>query len=139
MKVWFFSVSEEVTQTNLGDQLKNNIVNPLSFIGIPFVPALFSFGISCGIYRNVSEEGELRIHFIHSDEDEQDIKDQMIIGPFNLSTIPIDQSLPAELQGFLLNSNLRNVVIRKTGKYNIKIMHNNDVVELRTIDVIAKG
>lgn len=121
---------------NSGNTVKNHIVNPLSYIRVPFLPSTFSFGISCGVYCDSMDKGEMKIQFIHKDEDDQDKKDQVMLGPIGLDNIPRDTLLPVNLQGFLINSNMKNVIIRKPGTYIARVIHNNNPVYESEIEVV---
>lgn len=138
MKVKQFIYAEDVSQENIGGRARNLISNPLNFIGIPFKPATYSFGILCGVVDAVGVNGDLKLVFEKEIPTEETKNDKIVIGPIRLGDLPEDKALPPHLQGFVFSVNIKNAILRDTGVYVSKIYLDDIEIAKFPIEVIIK-
>lgn len=138
MKVKTFIYAEDVFQENIGGRARNHVANPLNFIGVPFAPATFTFGILCGIVETKGVKGDLKLVFEKEVPNKDTENDKIVIGPIRLGDMPEDNSLPEHLQGFVFSVNIKNAIIREIGIYVSRIYLDNEKVAEFPIEVIVK-
>ncbi|MCI4126963.1 DUF6941 family protein [Bacillus haynesii] len=115
-----FILSDETREihNNNGASKEMQIVNPRNIIRPPFLPATPSFTVSTGIL-NLALDEKHTLMFKIIDPNEQEIfSTNKIELPFHDS---IDNQLPREAHGLNINLNLKDVPLRKSGKYTAQI------------------
>ena len=120
--------------TPQGDSVPQ-LVSPQPVLRPPFIPGSFSFGISIGVIDVEFQEVNTIKVIIVSPKGEETYNS----GEINLESIPQDELLPKEYQGFILSIDVRNMIIDQDGVYSVEIFVNNESVGRREIPVFRKG
>jgi hypothetical protein len=125
--------SNTVANTEGGNSL--HLINPQHIFTPAFIPSLFSFAIMFGILGiEQSKEHKIRVVFRGPNPNEGPILDT---GDFNYPANDQGKDLPLEMQGFLMNLNLRNVPLKYEGEYATDIYA--DGILLGTFPIKVKG
>lgn len=113
-----------------------HLINPQHIFTPPFMPSLFSFVIMFGILGiEQSSTNKIRIVFRGPNPEEAPLVDS---GEFDYPANNQGVSLPIEMQGFLMNLNLRNVPFKHEGVYTTEIFANGKSLGVFPIQVKGK-
>lgn len=105
------SVMEEMP---IGQRL--HVINPQQVLRPAFVPGMYSFSVSFGIIAlDMAVEHNLRVAMT-SPRNKQIMDSANMVVPTNT-----DFDLPPELQGFMMNMNVRNVVFEEEGLHQTSL------------------
>ncbi|MED3854229.1 hypothetical protein P4607_22970 [Priestia megaterium] len=120
-----------IGQPNSNNQ-KLTIENPLHVFAPPFIPGTFSFGIVFGLLGiDPSEEHALRLVFSYSKGTDPVIDTGSVNIPKQL-----ENNVPVETNGFMMNMDFRNVIFREEGSYETQLFLNGEI--LGTFPIIVK-
>lgn len=112
------------------------LVSPQIALRPQFIPGNFSFGVAVGV-QGVDLHITNRIHFTISDSQGNVIQDS---GISEFPPLPenIPETMPAEYQGFLMNMDIRNLVIHKDGEYLFSLYVNDELVGTQSIPIFQR-
>ena len=137
-KVAFFIYSLGVAERVQGEQREMNIVNPTYILQPDFIPGNFSFAVATSIFGiDADRPHKLRLRFFHSEDRELVVFDT---GESDIPPIRNEDStgLPEELRGIQLAFELRNVVFRKTGRYEASLEIDGEVLGVYEVYVYPR-
>ena len=111
------------------------LISPQAILRPQFIPGNFSFGIAVGI-QGVDLQITNRIRFTITDPNGEVVQDSST----EVSPMPenIKETMPKEYQGFLMNTDIRNLVIRESGEYLFSIFINNELVGTQSVPVFQR-
>lgn len=135
-KISSFVLCDAITNitTPYGDSVPQ-LMAPQPVLRPPVIPSTYSFGITIGITGVIFQANNvIRMTIISPKGDE--IYNS---GEINLGPIPEDDILPAEYQGFIISTDIRNLIIDCEGIYHASIDLNNEKVGEKEIPVFRKG
>lgn len=112
------------------------LVSPQVVLRPQFVPGNFSFGIAVGV-QDVNLHVTNRIRFTISDSRGTIIQDS---GISEFPPIPENspEAMPVEYQGFLMNMDIRNLVIRENGVYLFSIYVNDELAGTQSVPIYQR-
>lgn len=113
------------------------LVSPQVALRPQFIPGNFSFGIAVGV-QGVNLHVTNRIRFTISDPHGEIIQDS---GVSEFPPVPEDvqEILPAEYQGFMMNMDIRNLVLRENGEYLFCIYVNDELVGTQKVPIFQRA
>lgn len=112
-----------------------SLVAPQIALRPQFVPGNFSFGIAVGIADiNLQEENKMR--FTISDPAGNVVQDS---SESELPKIPVHDTLPKEYQGFMINMDIRNLVIQSEGAYKFSFYINGSCIGEREVPIYKRA
>lgn len=104
---------------------KPSLVSPLATLTPMFIPSMYSFSIFMSIQHDeLNCNNSFRIVFRKKDSD------LAIVDSGNqiLPTLNIESDLPKEARGFMINMDLKNVVIKEEGMHTCDVYINNNLI-----------
>lgn len=104
---------------------------PTAVLRPQFIPGLFSFGVAIGLL-GVNVHQENKIKFVIVDPDGVTIQSS---GESSVPVFTDEDTLPADLQGFAMSIDVRNLVIQKSGIYTFKFYINDEEVCAKDIPI----
>lgn len=110
------------------------LISPQPILRPPFIPGSFSFGISIGVLDIDYKISNVVKTIIYSPEGVE-IHNS---GNIDLGKIPKDEFLPEKYQGFVLSTDIRNLIIHEEGIYTIEIFVNDTSVGKKEIPVFKR-
>lgn len=112
------------------------LVSPQIALRPQFIPGNFSFGVAVGV-QGVNLHITNRIRFTISDSQGNVIQDS---GISEFPPLPENtpETMPAEYQGFLMNMDIRNLVIHKDGEYLFSLYVNDELVGTQSIPIFQR-
>lgn len=111
-----FVYCEGVQNENTPKTVKNNIIGPMNVLRPMYIPGTFSFSIFVSILGvDLNQDHNLRITFSY--------EESIIVDTGNslLAAQKLESDLPESERGFMLNMDLRNVVLKKEGSYKTSV------------------
>lgn len=115
-------------------EMTPNLVAPQIALRPRFVPGNFSFALSVGI-SGVDLQKENRMRFTITTPEGRLLQDS---GETELPKIPIKDTMPAEYQGFVINMDIRNLVIENEGAYSFALYINGECIGTHTIPIFKQ-
>lgn len=112
------------------------LVSPQLVLRPQFVPGTFSFGIAVGI-QGVNLHIINRVRFTISDSHGEIVQDS---GISEFPPIPEDvpETMPGEHQGFLMNMDIRNLVVHENGEYIFSIYINDELIGTQSVPIYQR-
>lgn len=101
-----------------------HLVAPQIALRPQFIPGTFSFGVAVGI-ADIDLQEENTMRFTVASPDGNVIQDS---GETPLPKSPVHDTMPKEYQGFMLNIDIRNLVVQDEGKYTFNFYINGDSI-----------
>lgn len=119
------------------DQGKNvpALVAPQIVLRPQFIPGNFSFALAVGV-ADIDLQAENKIRITISDPTGNFIQD---LGENELPKIPIEDTMPKEYQGFMINMDVRNFVIESEGEYTFSLYINGECIGMQKIPVFKRA
>ena len=113
------------------------LISPQIALRPQFVPGNFSFGVTVGV-QGVDLHITNRIRFTISDSHGKVIQDS---GTSESPPIPEDvpETMPKEYQGFLMNMDIRNLVINENGEYLFSIYVNDELIGTQSVPIFQRA
>lgn len=113
------------------------LISPQMTLRPQFIPGNFSFGMTVGI-QGVDLHVANHIRFTITDPAGTVIQDS---GVSDFPPFPEDvqETMPKEYQGFLMNTDIRNLVIRENGEYLFSIYINDKLVGTQSVPVFQRS
>lgn len=112
------------------------IISPQVALRPQFVPGNFSFGVAVGV-RGIDLHITNRIRFTISDPQGKIIQDSGV-SEFHPISVDVPETMPDEYQGFLMNMDIRNLVIHENGEYLFSIYVNDELVGIQSIPIFQR-
>ncbi|WP_455793016.1 DUF6941 family protein [Clostridium butyricum] len=111
-----FVYCESVQNENTPTGIKNNILGPMNALRPMYIPGTFSFSIFLSILGiDLSKTHIMKIIFT-------DGKENIVnTGDSQLPAQDLEPDLPESERGFMMNMDLRNVVLKKEGIYKTQV------------------
>lgn len=132
LKSFLYCEGVNIEQTPNGP--KHNLIGPLQTLSPMFIPGMFSFSIFMSISgKEVCEPCTFRVAFKKVDMDEYILD----TGNQSLPGIEVEGNIPEDSHGFMINMDLKNVVIKSEGLYISEIYLNN--IKIGESDIYAKA
>lgn len=122
VSAFLYCDSIENLMTPMGPKL--TISNPLQVFTPAYIPGNFSFGILLGIIGfDTKAKHNLRILFKYRETEK-------VIFDTNIIEFPIqaESKFPTDLDGTMINMDLRNVVIEKPGEYFTEVIFDGEKI-----------
>lgn len=94
-----------------------SLVAPQIALRPQFIPGNFSFGLAVGI-SGLDLHVENKVRFTVASPEGNIIHDT---GETTLKPIPVQDTLPAQYQGFMMTMDIRNLVIKTEGEYKFAV------------------
>lgn len=112
------------------------LISPQVALRPQFIPGNFSFGVAVGV-QGINLHITNRIRFTISDPLGKVIYDS---GVSEFPPFPEDvpETMPEEYQGFLMNMDIRNLVIHENGEYLFSIYVNDELVGTQSVPVFQR-
>lgn len=108
---------------------------PLSVLRPPYIPGSYSFGISLGITgASFTSDNKVRLGILSPDGTEI-----FNSGEINLGKIPEEKIIPLQYQGFVLTTDIRNLVFPREGLYYAEVTINGESAGKHPFPVYRKG
>lgn len=111
------------------------LISPQAVLRPPFIPGTFSFGIAMCIIGLKAQQQNVFMFQIHSPSGEI-IQDS---GEIDFGELPFDDSMPEKYNGFVISSDIRNLVIRTEGEYTIELFINKDSIGTCVIPIYKRS
>lgn len=111
-----------------------NLVAPQIALRPRFIPGNFSFALAIGI-ADIDLQAGNRIRFTITDPKGVVIQDS---GETELPKMPMKDTMPAEYQGFVINMDIRNLIIENEGAYVFSLYMNGDCIGTHTIPIFKQ-
>ena len=130
-----FMLCDAVTNTQVNNQMIQQLTSPQGMIRPVHIPGAYSFGLSVGVI-GVDLDRENLIRFTITDPDGKEIQNSgdAVFGP-----VPFEESVPREYQGFVMTTDIRNVDFLKEGAYTFTLLINGEEVGRRLIPVFKRS
>lgn len=110
------------------------LVAPQIALRPQFVPGNFSFALAVGV-ADIDLQVENTVRMKISDPTGKEVHD---LGENRLPKMPIQDTMPAEFQGFMINMDVRNFVIQHEGEYEFSLYINGECVGTQKIPVFKR-
>lgn len=115
-----FVYCESIENENVSNDSKLHIVGPMHIITPLFVPSMFSFCVSFGILNlKLDKPHSLRFIFKGPDVEQENIIDT---GDMDLPLQEVNDGLPDDMKGIMMNFDFRNIPFRSEGEYSSEII-----------------
>ena len=130
-KVTMFMLCDSVNNVPGPQGAISHLVSPQLVLRPVFIPGNFSFGISIGV-QDLDIKKPIKLGFTIAAPDGKVLQrgDDAEIPPMNL-----EDTLPPEQQGLMLNLDIRNLVIHEEGVYKFTLRVNGDPLETQMIPI----
>lgn len=123
----------QIDNPQIGQQPKLHIVGPMHVLTPQFVPTTFSFGLFFGILDfNMGEEHKVRVTFLSPK-----VEDKLLLDTGDIVLPPNKIDTVQDMQGFMMNLDLRNMVIEYNGEYKSEIYLDGE--KIGTYPIKVKG
>lgn len=115
----------------------HQLVSPQMVLRPEFVPGNFSFGIAVGV-QGVDLRIANQVRFTISSPSGELVQDS---GVSEFPPVPtqIPESMPKEYQGFLMNTDIRNLPVRENGEYIFAVYINDELIGEQSIPIFQRA
>lgn len=108
-----------------------HLVAPQVVLRPMFIPGNFSFGIAIGV-RGLNLQQPTKLKFTITAPDGTVLQDS---DETEIPAIGMGDTLPIEHQGFMMNLDIRNLVVQEEGLYKISLCVNGESLEEQEIPI----
>ena len=130
-KVTMFMLCDTVNNVPGVQGVVPHLVSPQVVLRPMFIPGNFSFGVSIGV-QEVDLKKNTKLQFWVIAPSGKIIQESQIT---EIPAVGQEDTIPAEQQGFVMNLDIRNLVIDEEGKHIFKLKVNEQVVEEQIIPI----
>lgn len=133
-KINMFMVCDSINNIQAAGGPVAQITAPREALRPPIIPGAYSFGIGVGI-RGIDLQTPTRIRYTITDSEDNIIFDT---GESELPPMSKPDSIPIDFQGFLITTDVRNVVIKADGLYMFNLFVNGEQMEPQEVPIFKR-
>lgn len=130
-KVTMFVLCDHIENIPAQQGQITHLVAPQVALRPAYIPGSFSFGLAVGVQGiNLSQVNKIKFKILTPNSD--------VIQESTEEAIPVigqEDSLPVEFHGFVLNLDIRNLVVKDEGIYKFILFVNGDPLEAQNIPI----
>ena len=135
-KINMFIVCDSVNNIPVNDNGSvMQLISPRVALRPPIIPGAYSFGVAVGV-RGIDLKVPTRVRYTITDPEDKIIFDT---GDTELPPAPAPDSMPFDYQGFLITTDVRNVVVNADGLYKFNLFINEEQLEPQEVPIFKRA